>query len=326
MTNRQVPREGESPLVSVVIPVHNREATVERAISSALAQTLDHIEIIVVDDASTDGTADVVDRMADPRIRRIRHESNLAASAARNTGVDAANGAYVAFLDSDDEWLPIHLERRIGALEASRADGVFGSFYVRRGDVLFPRICPPRPTHKSLLDYILSGQGDVRSSTLLFRRAAIRGLEWDPAVRKHQDWDLAARADDCLALVSDPTPTAILHAGAVARMTDELDHEETTSFLDRHGSRLRPATIARFHTLHAIRVLRHEGRSPTFHAALAAARLHRGAASAGIRLALRCLSVPGFARAFVMLNDVRIRAKVSAAVRSMSSLTPPGGS
>jgi len=190
---------------------------------------------------------------------------------------------------------------------------------------LFPRICPPRPSHGSLLDYILSGVGDVRSSTLLFRRTAIRGLEWDPAARKHQDWDLAARADDCLALVSDPTPTAILHAGAVARMTDELDHEETTSFLDRHCSRLRPATLARFHTLYAIRILRQEGRSPTFHAALTAARLHRGAAPARIRLALRCLSVPGFARAFVTLNDVRIRVKVSAAAQATSALTPRSG-
>src|SRR3954471_13927034 len=95
-----------TPRVSVVIPAHNRAATLGRAVESVLSQTRQDFEIAIVDDASTDGTVAAIAAMHDDRIRLIRHDRNRGACAARNTGIRAGSAPFVAFLDSDDEWLP----------------------------------------------------------------------------------------------------------------------------------------------------------------------------------------------------------------------------
>lgn len=102
---------GAAPLVSVVIPAYNCEHYLARAISSALAQTYRGIECIVVNDGSTDGTADVIASFGD-RIRSVT-QPNGGASAARNAGIGMARGAYVAFLDADDYWLPTKIANQI---------------------------------------------------------------------------------------------------------------------------------------------------------------------------------------------------------------------
>jgi len=101
------------PAVTVVIPTFNRAALVARAIRSVLAQTCQDWELIVVDDDSTDGTEQAVRSFSDNRITYIRHNRNRRVSAARNTGIRCARGEYIAFLDSDDEWLPEKLEKEL---------------------------------------------------------------------------------------------------------------------------------------------------------------------------------------------------------------------
>jgi glycosyltransferase involved in cell wall biosynthesis len=91
-------------LVSAIIPTYNRSHTLERAIRSILFQTFSDIELIVVDDCSTDGTELLLGKF--PSVRTLRHGINRGVSAARNTGIRAASGRLIAFLDSDDEWLP----------------------------------------------------------------------------------------------------------------------------------------------------------------------------------------------------------------------------
>ena len=103
------------PLVSVVIPAYNCERYLGRAIRSVLAQTYPRIECIVVDDGSTDGTAEVIDRFGSA-VRAIRQE-NGGAAAARNAGIRTATGRYIAFLDADDYWLRNKLELQIHILE-----------------------------------------------------------------------------------------------------------------------------------------------------------------------------------------------------------------
>lgn len=104
-------------LVSVIIPTYNRAYCIERAIDSAAAQTHRELEILVVDDGSTDGTDELIRRRyaADPRVRCIR-QPNSGVSGARNTGLRAARGEYVALLDSDDSWKPWKLELQLRCL------------------------------------------------------------------------------------------------------------------------------------------------------------------------------------------------------------------
>lgn len=103
--------------MSVVLPVFNRVGVIGRALSSALAQTFKDYEIIVVDDGSTDGSADVVQNLGNNKVRLVRCPENRGAAAARNVGVSAASGQYFAFLDSDDTWEPEKLAVQVGALE-----------------------------------------------------------------------------------------------------------------------------------------------------------------------------------------------------------------
>ena len=107
------------PTVSVIIPAYNRATTIRRAIDSVLSQTHQGFEIIVIDDGSTDATADIVAAIEDPRLRLIRHDRRRGGSAARNTGIREGSAPFVAFLDSDDEWLASKLERQLEIFERS---------------------------------------------------------------------------------------------------------------------------------------------------------------------------------------------------------------
>lgn len=101
---------------SVVVPAFNAAQTVTSAVESALAQTETDLEVIVVDDGSSDATGELVSKITDPRVRLVS-QTNRGLSAARNAGITAARGTYIAFLDSDDLWLPRFLELTYRALE-----------------------------------------------------------------------------------------------------------------------------------------------------------------------------------------------------------------
>jgi glycosyltransferase involved in cell wall biosynthesis len=99
--------------LSCIIPTFNRASTLERAVNSVLAQTHTDFECLIVDDASTDETSFVLQRFSDPRIKKLKLEKNLGVSAARNRGAKMAAGQWLAFLDSDDEWLPHKLKAQL---------------------------------------------------------------------------------------------------------------------------------------------------------------------------------------------------------------------
>ena len=104
--NHQAVRSNSPPTISIVMPCYNRESLVGRAIKSCLAQDYTTFEIVVVDDASTDQSMQVVTGFSDARVRLVKHEANRGVCPARNTGADHARGDWIIFLDSDDELLP----------------------------------------------------------------------------------------------------------------------------------------------------------------------------------------------------------------------------
>jgi len=194
-----------APKVSVVIPVFNRPASVRRAIESVLAQTCQDFEIVVVDDGSTDTTVAAVAALADPRITVIRHQRNRGGSAARNTGIAAGSAPYVAFLDSDDEWLPVKLERQLALFERSgeRLGLVYAGTERVFADGRVDRIIPRRPhdVTRALLTENVIGETSVG----MVRRAALDETGgFDESLPASQDMDLWLRI--CEGFLADVVP------------------------------------------------------------------------------------------------------------------------
>ena len=104
-------------LVSVIIPAYNASRTIVRALESVLGQEYEPLEVLIVDDASTDGTGEIVRRFTDRRVRLIKLDTNRGAAGARNVGIHAAQGEYIAFLDADDIWLPSKLSCQTRVME-----------------------------------------------------------------------------------------------------------------------------------------------------------------------------------------------------------------
>lgn len=184
-----------SPLVSVVITAYNRAGAITRAIDSVMAQTLDDFEIVVVDDASTDDTAAVVEGLANPKLRLIRNAVNKGIGGAKNVGVLASRGEYVAFLDSDDDWLPEKLHQQMAVLSADPAGPPlsFHAFRVHRMDTGKVVLRRPR-RYGSWLKSILLGETFSLGSTLLARRALFDEIGlFDESLARLQDRDWTLR-------------------------------------------------------------------------------------------------------------------------------------
>ncbi len=217
--------------VSVIIPVKNRPETIGRAINSARAQSGVLTEIIVVDDGSDDATNELLRTTGG--ITLLRNEKSRGGAAARNQGVDASTAGLVAFLDSDDEWLPQHLDTSIRFMNETNAAGVFSEFFLvndnGKTEIRFDK--PPRSI--SIGEAILSNyRFDARTSTFLFRKEYFNRVRFDDELLKHQDWDLAIRFDESYKLVLKRQPTVLLHTGTQGnRMSASFNHEASMRFI-----------------------------------------------------------------------------------------------
>ena len=165
-----------SPKISVIIPTHNRAHLIGRSIQSVFNQTYQDFEIIVVDDGSTDNTSEVIKKYQkkDNRIKYIRHEKNKGGSAARNTGIKAARAEYIAFQDSDDEWLPKKLKNQMEVFKdaPSRVGIVYSDMWRITGNkkryFYSPKIMPKHKIiYEQALDY---GVSDIGIQTSLIKK------------------------------------------------------------------------------------------------------------------------------------------------------------
>lgn len=172
-----------APRLSVVIPTWNRAGTVERAVASALAQEGPALEVLVVDDGSTDATVPALAaRFPDEPRLRVLTRPNGGTARARNTGIDAARGALIALLDSDDEWLPGHARAQVALLDAhpAAALALCDARYRSRAGRDLGRYLERAKRPPLGLEDMLAGRWAL-PSCMTFRAEPLRALRFDPA-------------------------------------------------------------------------------------------------------------------------------------------------
>lgn len=182
-----------APHFSVIIPVYNRANVLPAAIGSVLSQTCQDFEIVVVDDGSNDDPETALKQFHDPRIRFIRQD-NRGGGAARNTGIDAARGSFIAPLDSDDIFLPCHLERMKKLLDGTRNTAGYARMLVDRGRGRF-FAKPPRAIREGepMGEYLLCARGFVPTITLVVERPLAQQVRYHEKLRAAEDTDFAIR-------------------------------------------------------------------------------------------------------------------------------------
>lgn len=255
---------GSPGLVSVVIPTRDRAGLVGRAIRSVLSQTWSDLELLVIDDGSADATAEVVAGFADSRIQLVSCRPAVGPGAARNEGIRRARGQWVAFLDSDDEWLPEKLEWQVARLEAARPRATVAYCLAQVDDAITARrFVVGLPPHRGdVLDRLLAGWCPLTTSAFLVDRAALLGVGgFDPAFTCGEDYDLWLRlAMSAHRFVVVDRPLVIKHEGEYPRITsDPAARLQGFELLDRRwGSviegRLGPKAQARWRSRALARV------------------------------------------------------------------------
>ncbi len=210
-----------TPQVSVILPTYNRTRTLGDAMASVLGQSFTDLELIVVDDGSTEDVEAVVRRLGDKRVRFIRKEKNAGAAAARNTGTALARGSFVAFQDSDDLWLPGKLARQVERLQKLPADVgaitgpkilvgrnerfIYGKELVCRA----PAAGTPLRLDEDQIGHLLR-ENRISVQCSLFRRQSLGDGPWfDGCARANEDWEFAIRLARRTRIIEDGEPVVL---------------------------------------------------------------------------------------------------------------------
>lgn len=185
----------DAPFFSVVIPLYNRAEIIVETVRSVLSQTWQDFEVIVVDDGSADHPEQAMATITDPRVRLIRQE-NSGGSIARNTGIEAARGQYIAFLDSDDSFLPEKLARAAAACKATQVEVYYNYAKVDRGQGVYG-IKPNRPlaVGERVDEFLFCAGETMQTSTLVVRADIARKVMFTPRLAKGQDLDFVVRLE-----------------------------------------------------------------------------------------------------------------------------------
>jgi glycosyltransferase involved in cell wall biosynthesis len=216
------------PNVSVVIPTHNRRALLEMTLKTVLWQQGVTLEAIVVDDGSTDDTAERIIELGDRRVELVRHDAPLGVSAARNSGIDVARGRWIAFLDDDDLWAPNKLSAQLDAASAAGATWVYsGCVKIDTHQRIIGGAPPPAP---QALMATLRSMNPVPGgcSGVVVARRALRDVgAFDPELSNLADWDLWIRLGEmgAPAGVLAPLVAYRLHGGQASLDVDLIVRE-----------------------------------------------------------------------------------------------------
>lgn len=205
----------EFPLVSVILPTHNRASLLGRAVASVLSQTYRHLELIVVDDGSRDETLQILLSISDSRLRILHHEESKGAAAARNTGISNARGDFIAFQDSDDEWFQEKIERQMEVFRGATAPlGMVSCGFWLQVDMdrkYFPykrfRVLGGDVYHTLIWENFLD------TPSLLIKKACLEQVGFfDEKLPRFQDWELCLRLSRICQLGFVNAPLYISHS------------------------------------------------------------------------------------------------------------------
>ncbi|MBN0974529.1 MULTISPECIES: glycosyltransferase family A protein [unclassified Gordonia (in: high G+C Gram-positive bacteria)] len=237
--------------VSAVIPSIGR-AELALAVGSVTQQTVPVHPIVVLDRPSAVAK---VRRMLEPYEHTLVMSDSVGGAGARNLGVDTAATEYVAFLDDDDQWLPMKTERQLRKMSLSSSVRVLAAsgmrFVRRRDEIVIPR---ESPRAKDIASYLVErpsirfGDNCVQSSSLIMPREFAAEVRWDESLRKHQDWDFIIRAlefDDAdLVWVDDPTLK--VYQGSSGSISKSRSWHDSASFYRKHCARMSSRSRADF--------------------------------------------------------------------------------
>ncbi|MBB5872757.1 glycosyltransferase involved in cell wall biosynthesis [Allocatelliglobosispora scoriae] len=244
-----------TPDVSVVIPTFARPDLVTRAVHSALAQTLERIEVIVVIDGPDEATRDALAAIPDPRLRVIELATQAGAPHARNVGVTAARALWTALLDDDDEWLPTKLavQRRV-ADEVEIALPIVASRLLNRtprAEFVMPRRIPapgePLSEYLTVRKGLFHGEGFIQTSTIMAPTELLRRVPFTVGLRRMQelDWTIRALNQPGVDLVFADEPLVIWHTDENRpRISTGVKWEPQLEWLRRSRPLLTPRSYA----------------------------------------------------------------------------------
>lgn len=219
------------PEVSVILPTYNRSGKLRESIKSVLGQTYEDFELIVVDDGSTDDTADVVDNFDDDRVEYIRHSQNKGAAAARNTGARNSSGSILAFQDSDDVWLEDKLSKQVDCFNDPSADPsiVYTGFWRISGDSKEYLPSPERCNKEGDIRSSLAGGNFIATQVAAVSKTAFEAVGgFDESLPRLQDWDLWIRMSENyeFKLVDEPLVRTYMDVDELSISSNDLAYAE----------------------------------------------------------------------------------------------------
>lgn len=202
------------PMFSVIIPSYNRADFLDRALRSVLAQTCQDFEVIIADDGSTDRTPELIadwQRQFDGRLR-VLWLAHGGAAAARNAGIAASRGRMIAFLDSDDEWLPHHLATCQEALRTVPDAGLIFADHIIQSDARIRTRAPQCRSQRELVRGIILRRIVLATPALVISRAAVRAVgSFNEALHGTEDWELWSRIAVCHPVAQATEATAVIY-------------------------------------------------------------------------------------------------------------------
>lgn len=320
---------GKQPAVSVIIPLYNKERDVARAIGSVLAQTFADLEVVVVDDGSTDGGSCIVATFSDPRIRMV-HQQNAGVSSARNRGIAEARTDVIAFLDADDEWKPEFLETIMRLRSLFPSCEVFATSYMLREAAgvcctAAIRGIPAYPHEGILADYFhVAAHSDppICSSSVAATRKALLEIGGFPeGISSGEDLLTWARLASRYAIAYSTLPAAVfwmpadVHARPERfRNQEDVVGPELAALLETAPASLVQGIreyLARWHEMRAVIFLLLQDRGNCLKEILTVMRYGRPNGKLALLSLLACLPANVSAPLYHRLRNIRDKSRIA---------------